>query len=591
MKKFILFIFTLIIGFAVFCGLKIKADGIVITMEEGAQIRAEGTFQGLRFVGSINTLGGTSEHGFYLALGSWTQSEMETAIMAGSTTIGVDANERKLVPKTAPGPSLDFAVTIYGMDELSEYEALISAIAYAKAGDDYYFGDVQTRNIADVARAAYNDGREEELVVAVAEATRVKVTHSDSSVEYFADTNEVALADGDTLDLTRGTYSNALTISNSNITINGVYKEVKLTDEGDRDTTDPNYVAYAGETVFENQIQLMKGDSDISNIVLNGLKISITDTIVPVYFNSTGISNVTIKYNNITFASQNGISTATSGMTSWEISDVIIDNNFINADRKENTSGARSIYFNCPIKDFSITNNTIQDSYDVEATELKSSNHAIRLTRIVDNATILIKNNKLYQPYSDYLILIGEQMEEASYTSTITIENNKLAKNDTTINLGNIIGIFCLKSGSTVNIIHNYGGMFSPYFNVLAISATTKGKAFGTTTTENVTVNIKFNSFVVERADAWVTPPRSLDNPLAGDNVQARYGLLIAQTSVVTFYKNYYTGYNSFAFSSNTSKVAGQGYYSKGDGAKTMASNKASSSSEADTAYEAYLAG
>ena len=38
MKKFILFVFSLIIGFAVFCGLYVKADS-VITTEPGASVR------------------------------------------------------------------------------------------------------------------------------------------------------------------------------------------------------------------------------------------------------------------------------------------------------------------------------------------------------------------------------------------------------------------------------------------------------------------------------------------------------------------------------------------------------------------------
>ena len=122
MKKFVLFLFTLVIGFAVFCGLYVKADPSPLTMTDGAQIRTSGEFQGLRFEAAASSLEGVDEHGFYLAAGEHTLDAMRTAIEAGEATVGGN----KLVKKSATGEALEFAVTVYGMDDVSEYAQLIT---------------------------------------------------------------------------------------------------------------------------------------------------------------------------------------------------------------------------------------------------------------------------------------------------------------------------------------------------------------------------------------------------------------------------------------------------------------------------------
>ena len=217
MKKITLFIFSLIVGLVIFCGLSVKADPATLTMVDGAQIRiAEPA--GLRFQASASSLDGTDEHGFYVAVGEHTLDAMRTAIEAGETTVGGN----KLVKRSTTGEDLEFAVTIYGMDELSEYAQVITAVAYLKSGDDFTFDKAVTRNIAEKARQMYNaSNTPAEIVATVAAATRVKVTGSDSSVAYYADIDDVTFAAGDTAELVRGSYEDSISIGVNNVSILG----------------------------------------------------------------------------------------------------------------------------------------------------------------------------------------------------------------------------------------------------------------------------------------------------------------------------------------------------------------------------------
>lgn len=163
MKKFILFLFTLVIGLAVFCGIKTKATGIALSMEDGAQVRTEGLYQGLRFEAEVDTLEGSAAHGFYLAIGEHTLTAMRTAIEGGATL--VEGN--KLVNVPATGEDKKFAVTIYGIGS-DYYLEDITAVAYVKVGDDYTLDVAVTRNIAEVALNALNENETGEILTNVA---------------------------------------------------------------------------------------------------------------------------------------------------------------------------------------------------------------------------------------------------------------------------------------------------------------------------------------------------------------------------------------------------------------------------------------
>lgn len=163
MKKFVLFLFALVMGLAVFCGIKTKATGITLEMEDGAQVRTEGLYQGLRFEAEVDTLEGSAAHGFYLAIGEHTLTAMRTAIEGGATLVEGD----KLVNVPATGEDKKFAVTIYGIGS-DYYLEDITAIAYVKVGDDYTLDVAVTRNIAEVALIALNENETGEILTNVA---------------------------------------------------------------------------------------------------------------------------------------------------------------------------------------------------------------------------------------------------------------------------------------------------------------------------------------------------------------------------------------------------------------------------------------
>ncbi len=162
MKKGFLFIIALVFAFFAFCGFYAKADAITLTMVNGAQVRTTGDYQGLRFEASVDTLEGASEHGFYIALGEHSLSDMRTAIEADSATVGTN----KLVKKQALGEETTFAVTIYDITE-EYYTAGITAVAYVKVGDDYTIDKVVTKNIAEVTMSALNAGETAPLLTTV----------------------------------------------------------------------------------------------------------------------------------------------------------------------------------------------------------------------------------------------------------------------------------------------------------------------------------------------------------------------------------------------------------------------------------------
>lgn len=162
MKKITLFLFTLLVGLLVISGFNVKADSVV-TLTDGAQVRTAGEYQGLRFQASVDTLEGTTEHGFFIALGEHSLFDMTTAIEAESATVGAN----KLVKKATTGADLTFAVTVYDITN-TYYTTGITAVAYVYNGSAYTFSSAKvTRNIAEVALKAFNDGNDSELIETV----------------------------------------------------------------------------------------------------------------------------------------------------------------------------------------------------------------------------------------------------------------------------------------------------------------------------------------------------------------------------------------------------------------------------------------
>ena len=164
MKKIALFIFSLIVSLVILCGLSVKADPATLTMVDGAQVRTDGEYQGLRFQATASSLEGVDEHGFYVALGNHSLDDMRAAIEGGEATVGAN----KLVKKAASGEDLTFAVTVYDITN-TYYTSGITAVAYLKTGATYTFNIAVTRNIAEVALKALSSGQSATLLTNVAE--------------------------------------------------------------------------------------------------------------------------------------------------------------------------------------------------------------------------------------------------------------------------------------------------------------------------------------------------------------------------------------------------------------------------------------
>ena len=138
MKKFILFLFTLVIGFAVFCEFYVKADPApTVVLQESAEIRTSGDY-GLKFLASIEgSFEDNTTHGFYLAIGRHTKDEMVDAIVANTGQI----NGHKLLRKATNGSDKDFAVTIIEMPEANVVTE-ITAIAFLVVDETNVYSDI-----------------------------------------------------------------------------------------------------------------------------------------------------------------------------------------------------------------------------------------------------------------------------------------------------------------------------------------------------------------------------------------------------------------------------------------------------------------
>jgi len=147
-----IFLFVVILGlFFIGAGLYVHASQS-ITMTDGAQIRTTGDRQGLRFTATASeAFAEGSEHGYYVALGEHALLTMTTAIQANEITVG----SNKLVKIVIPEPDLTFSLVIYNIPERA-YKQDITAIPYIYHNGTYTFPSLLvTRNIAEIAVAAY----------------------------------------------------------------------------------------------------------------------------------------------------------------------------------------------------------------------------------------------------------------------------------------------------------------------------------------------------------------------------------------------------------------------------------------------------
>ncbi|MBQ6817687.1 MAG: Ig-like domain-containing protein [Bacilli bacterium] len=143
-KIFKLFTFVVVILGLVLIG--VHASAATPSMEEGAQIRTTGN-QGLMFTATVDSIDGTTEHGFYLAIGEHTVSEMNTAIQADEATI----NGNILLKKQVEGENTTFKVVVINIPE-AYYGQEITAVSYVVANDTTIVSSAAvTRSIGEVA--------------------------------------------------------------------------------------------------------------------------------------------------------------------------------------------------------------------------------------------------------------------------------------------------------------------------------------------------------------------------------------------------------------------------------------------------------
>ena len=164
MKKMLLFIFCLVSLFSLFCALNVKAAELTLIMTDGASVRTEGEYQGLRFQAVFNDdLSVPTEYGFYLAVGSHTKDEMISAISAGTIIDG-----HKIVKSSKTDTERMYYVTVYDIGE-AYYTTDITALAFYKKGSVNVYSDIAvTKNIAEVSISALNRGEEAVLLNNVA---------------------------------------------------------------------------------------------------------------------------------------------------------------------------------------------------------------------------------------------------------------------------------------------------------------------------------------------------------------------------------------------------------------------------------------
>ena len=258
MKKFTLFLFTLVIGFITFCTLVVKADAITITLTEAASIRPAGN-QGLRFAATASEdFDGNTEHGFYIAIGRHTKAEMTAAIAGGTGSIG----GHTIVKKDTRGTDKDFAVTVIDIPE-ANYGTEITAIAYYVHEDANVYSNVAfASNFITVAKTLVDGGSENATYVAIANTAKVTVTATDSSVRYYATIdNQLIIEDYDTITLAAGTYSNNFTVSANHVTIEG-NKEFNLKHNDE-------YIVSGDDSIFNCVVTITGDYFDLSSVVFS----------------------------------------------------------------------------------------------------------------------------------------------------------------------------------------------------------------------------------------------------------------------------------------------------------------------------------
>lgn len=574
MRKKNFFTFLLLIFTILTLGICLSANNDSVAMLEGASIRAAGE-QGLRYTAQLSSSYKGSEHGFYIIYGKATVADLITAKHNNTNLI----NDKEYYKKTINSykKDLTFSVVLIGIPDIG-YDDNITVLAFINQGTkEVYSNNETTRSVTDVARGIYDskplayEGQLKEFVDSIVSTRKIKITHSNNNVNYYKDFNDsnFNLNSGDTIELTRGTFSAPLVIDKNDIAVYGLNKDIKVSSTGGRLSS-----KYLNESIYKatGGITIEKG---VKNVHINGLSFESNRAII---FKGKN-SNVLIEHNLIKVNGNFGICDVAldTYKTDDALKNINIVGNFF-------TSSAqvyfRDINFTGFVKSVNIYNNHFDNHRD----QLNINDYAIRLLRYTEGAQVDIYNNNFRKYGASYVIDVGysngtSDVKDYNHDININIENNSFSSSYTKVLAANAIRVLYLGDNSTVTIINNTNIRTSPYFNAIMLSG--GYRANYDEKIDNVKVEILYNRFYAAAFD-------EITKPEGRNTVETRYtriGLGLPVYSDITIDKNYY--------GSSTSRTA----YTNNTTASTLTSNnrsalqtnKVASGSKAETFYNEHL--
>lgn len=325
-----LFVFFGLVFAFVFISVNVFAS--TITMQDGAQIRTTGN-QGLKFSASVDSLDGTLEHGFYVAIGKHTVEEISEAIKSEAKEI--DGNVLKKVE--VEGDNTSFRVVIYNIGE-AYFEQSITAVAYVVTEEETVLSETAvTRSIGEVARGLYNDDNEiGDFIANIAKKGAIKVDGLNKT-KYYQSLSEVQFEDGDTITLPKGTYSDNFTIDANNVTIQGPNAE-KAGTANDREE----------EAVLTGVVSLNGNGATLKGLKFEGsAQISSANT----------LDNITISNNYFT-SKITGTNLFMLNRTSDYYDNLCIVNNYFEYDEETIENSPSNLLYLSNVRNISFTNNT-----------------------------------------------------------------------------------------------------------------------------------------------------------------------------------------------------------------------------------------
>lgn len=524
MKKVLFSLFFILCALFIFSAVKVSAtDTGVVTITDGASVRTENP-SGLRFEATVSGEfeGSSISYGFVLTRGTFTKDQV--LALAENKKVEVDCGE--------PNGEGKYNVTITNIPE-EGYTGPVTALAYVKVdGVNRYSSAAVTRNIADAARAEYNANNEPaELISTIVSGKKIKVTHKNGSFNYYGTLSaarDATFAEGDTLDIARGSYNVVLTIDVDNFTITGAQMNQSIENDGTRTNGKAETVISATITVNDN----------VENFSINGVKLTGTNIV-----NLIGSHNgVSIQYCNLQFSGNYGIKDSAADAETLEDANqdnIVISNNYFCGTKVDYT---RDIYLQGPLSSLEVSNNYFGST----ATTLNDDGYCVKCNRLASTADINVKDNIFRQYNASYLIDFGYT---ANAGGSINIENNEMSSTELYL-VGSGIRVANLKDSSSVSIIHNTNFMVSRYYNAILLSC---GTAANDATANNPTVDIRFNQFY---GDPDAVKPEAR-NSNANNYIRIGLGIPAEPNANLVIEYNYFRDSTSrAAFTANGNKTA-----------------------------------